>query len=199
MYDQTMKQVLIIHGGESFSSYDAYINDLRSMQLDYERLKPRPNWKQWVVKQLPNADVLLLTFPNGYNAVYDEWKIYFEKILPFLDGNVPLVGHSLGAMFLAKYLHKNVLSSRVEQIILIAGRYRTDDENHGGGFIVKNASGVERSSNEVHLFHSEDDPVVEYESLSKFAHDIPGATVHSFTDRGHFLQETFPELLELLK
>ena len=74
-----MRQVLIIHGGDSFSSYDAYMSDLQALEISYDRLKPQKKWKTWLAEQLPDADVLLPTFPNGFNAVYDEWVIYFEK------------------------------------------------------------------------------------------------------------------------
>src|SRR5690554_2299775 len=111
-----MKQVLIIHGGESYSSYEAYIEILKNSPIAYERLLPRNHWKPWVAEQMSDTDVLLPRFPNSDNAVYDEWKIYFEKLLPLLSDNVQLVGHSLGAMFLAKYLHANTLKAKARRL-----------------------------------------------------------------------------------
>lgn len=194
-----MKQVLIIHGGESFSSYDAYIESLQAKEIDYTRLKPQKKWKTWIAEQLPNADVLLPTFPNGYNAVYDEWKIYFEKLIPFFGDDMHLVGHSLGAMFLAKYLHDAPLAKKVRRLILVAGVYDDTTSGDNGSFIVGDATGLDKSTDEIHLFHSQDDPVVPFTELAKFQADLPGATSHIFNDRGHFLQPTFPELLDLLK
>lgn len=194
-----MKQVVIIHGGSSFRTYKAYLNDLKSMELDYERLKPRKKWGPWIAEQMPEADVLLPTLPNAYNAVYNEWEIYFEKLLPFLGDDVRLVGHSLGAMFLAIYLNENKLPKKIRQLILIAGAY--DDETHGeiGSFKVASASNLNQNAQEIHLFHSEDDPVVPFSELVKFQADLPSAITHTFTDRQHFNDTTFPELLELLK
>ena len=194
-----MKQVVIIHGGDSFSSYDDYIENLKTSTVEYERLKPQQKWKPWIAQQMPEADVLLPTFPNSSNAVYDEWKIYFEKLLPLLGDDVQLVGHSLGAMFLAKYFQDNQLDNRVKKLILIAGAYDEEHTADNGSFNVGAAGNVPKSADEVHLFHSEDDPVVPFTELAKFKADMSGAIAHTFTDRAHFNDATFPELLELLK
>ena len=193
-----MKQILIIHGGDSFSSYDAYIRSLRSLEISYDRLRPQKKWKTWLVEQLPEADVLLPTFPNGSNAVYDEWVIYFEKLLPFLHDEVYLIGHSLGAMFLAKYLNEAPLNKPVKKLLLVAGGYDDESMEDLGSFKVTSAKNLPQSADEIHLFHSEDDPVVPYSELAKFQEDLPGAIDHSFENRGHFLDESFPELLAIL-
>ncbi len=195
-----MKQILLIHGGDSFSSYHAYLESLKNWTVHYERLKPSNKWKQWLASELTDCDVLAPNMPNSANAVYDEWVIYFEKLLPFLGDDVRLVGHSLGAMFLAKYLHQNVLDKKVRQLILIAGQYGEHaDGEDVGSFLVESATGLERSADEIHLFHSTDDPVVDYSSLAKFASDLPAAVTHSFTNRQHFNEPTFPEVLKLIK
>jgi predicted alpha/beta hydrolase family esterase len=118
-----MRQILFIHGGNSFPSNDEYLEDLRSLEMDYKRLKYAKRWREWIAEQLPDDDVLTPTFPNGFNAQYDEWVIYFEKIVPFLKDGYSLVGHSLGGMFLAKYLHTHVLPVKARHIVLLAARY----------------------------------------------------------------------------
>jgi predicted alpha/beta hydrolase family esterase len=193
-----MKQILIIHGGDSYSSYDEYFNDLKNSELQYDRLKPARRWKDEIIDSLPDADILTPTMPNSQNAQYEEWKIWFEKIIPFLGNDVRLIGHSLGAMFLAKYLNTSPLDVPIRQLILLAGGYDEEAEGYGQ-FRIESATGLEKSAIEIHLMHSEDDPVVPYEALSKYERDLPNAFVHRFTDRNHFLQPTFPELLELLK
>lgn len=193
-----MKQILIIHGGDSFSSYDKYLANLKSSELDYARIKPVKRWKDTIIEELPEADVLTPTMPNSSNAQYDEWKIWFEKIIPYIGDDVRLVGHSLGAMFLAKYLHEKPLGKPVRQLILLAGGYDDDNEEYGS-FVIQSATGLENSAQEVHLFHSQDDFVVPYSELAKFQADLPTATTHSFTDRNHFLDAEFSELIEILK
>lgn len=192
------KQILFIHGGDSFSSHEAYIHDLRTKTLDYERLKPRTRWSNAFEHAYPDSDILMPTMPNSSNARFDEWSILFEKIIPFLTPHATLIGHSLGAMFLAKYLHDTPLSRPVQQLMLVAGGY--DHPGHDyGSFALRSASGLEESAKEIHLFHSEDDFVVPYDELAKYTADLPTAHVHSFSDRNHFLDPEFPELLALIK
>lgn len=193
-----MKQIVIIHGGDSYDSHADYLTNLKNTELYYDRLKPSRRWRDKIIDSFNDADILLPTMPNSANAQYEEWQIWFEKIIPFFENDVRLIGHSLGAMFLAKYLHNQPLSRPAKQLILLAGGY--DDANEGyGSFRIKSAKGLERSAQHIHLFHSQDDPVVPFYELDKFRSDLPQATVHVFDDRGHFLDEDFPELIELLK
>lgn len=194
-----MKQVFIIHGGNSFSSYQAYLDDLQARTIDYERLKYSPRWREWLIGQLPDTDILAPTMPNSANAQFDEWTIYFEKLLPFFGDDVRLIGHSLGGMFLIKYLQAEPLAQKVRQIILLAPGYDDDTAEDLGSFKVASATKLPDSAREIHLFHSQDDPVVPFGELAKFQDDLPTAQVHTFTDRGHFLTPTFPEILAVLK
>lgn len=195
-----MRQVFIIHGGNSFNSYDAYMQDLRSSPVDYDRLKYAQRWFiQGTSQSLTDFDVLTPSMPNKNNAVYDEWKIFFEKLIPHFSNDVQIVGHSLGAMFLAKYFNESTLSSKVRRVILVSGGYNDEQAEDLGSFKVTNASGVQNSADQVHLFHSKDDFLVPFGELEKFQADLPNAITHIFEDRGHFIQPDFPELYDLLK
>ena len=192
------KQILLIHGGNSFSSYEKYLADLKASTVEYDRLKPSRRWRDTIIDAFPDADILAPTMPNSANAQFDEWAIYFEKIMPHLAQDACIVGHSLGAMFLAKYLHHTPLPLPARQLMLIAGGYNSGAEDYGS-FALTSATGLERSARDIHLFHSQDDFVVPYSELDKFHADLPTATVHRFTDRNHFLDPEFPELIEVLQ
>lgn len=194
-----MQQILVIHGGSSFDSYERYLDNLRNSTINYESLKKADKWRDWLADVLPEADVLLPNFPNKQNAIYDEWKIYFEKLIPFFGDDVSLVGYSLGGMFLAKYLNETPLPQKVCRIVLISPCYDDPTTEDLGSFRVTSARHLTESSNEIHLLHSEDDPVSPFTELAKFQRDLPEAIVHTFTDRNHFFQPTFPELLDLLQ
>ena len=194
-----MKQIVIVHGGSSFNSYENYLDSLKNSPLHYERLLWAQKWREWLAQTTTGYDVLLPNFPNKQNAQYEEWKIYFEKLLPLLDSDVQLVGYSLGAMFLAKYLHESPLSSPVRRLVLVSPCYDNESVEDLGSFRVTSATGLEKSAREIHLFHSKDDPVVPFAELAKFQRDLPSAKIHVFEDRGHFFQSTFPELKELLE
>ena len=193
-----MRQIVIIHGGDSFPSYAAYKDNLMATSVEYERLKPKRRWRDTVIESFPDADVLTPTMPNSANAQYDEWVIWFEKIIPFFRDDVSLVGHSLGAMFLVKYLHTTPLPSPVRQLLLLAGGYDYPTQEYGS-FRIDSATGVQKSARTIHLFHSKDDFVVPFSELAKLHADLPSALVHTFEDRNHFLGGTFPELIEVLQ
>lgn len=194
-----MKQVVIIHGGNSFSSYQAYREYLHSKVLSYDKLIHKLRWKERLIDDLPDFDVIYPSMPNSLNAVYDEWVIFFEKLIQFLGDDVQIVGHSLGAMFLTKYLNENPLKHQVKRLLLVAGAYDDESSEDMGSFKVTSAINVPKSATEVHLFHSQDDPVVPFSELAKFQAGMPDAISHIFENRGHFNQSTFPELLEILR
>lgn len=195
-----MKQILVIHGGNSFNSSKDYLHALELSEIDYQRLiDHRQKWREWLADQLPDDDVLLPSFPNRDNAQYNEWVTYFNKIIPYLTEDTILVGYSLGAMFLAKYCNEYTLPMVADKIILIAPSYDDDSKEQLGSFKVSSAKNVPKNAKTVHLFHSEDDPISPFTELVKFQTDMPLATIHRFTDRGHFFQSTFPELLSIIK
>lgn len=192
-----MKQIVLIHGGDSFKSHQAYLADLRARELDYQRLLPKKRWSEAIITAFPDADILLPTMPNSANAQFNEWAIWFEKIMPFFGDDVRLIGHSLGAMFLAKYLHERPLARPVRQLHLVAGGYDAPEHDYGS-FRLDSATGLEQSAAAIHLYHSQDDPVVPFEELAKFQADLPTAHFHIFADRHHFIGPDFPELIGLL-
>jgi len=194
-----MKQVVVLHGGTSFSSYAAYRAELERKELSYWKLTHPLRWKEQLVANLTAFDVLYPTMPNSANAVFDEWKIYFEKLLTFLGDDVQLIGHSLGATFLAKYLQEVPLATPVKRVLLVAGCYNDESNEDLGSFKLTSTTKLPQSATEVHLFHSKDDPVVPFTELAKFQADLPNAISHVFDNRGHFTDETFPEILTTLK
>lgn len=192
-----MMQIVLIHGGDSFENHKAYLADLQARTVDYQRLLPKKRWSETIIQAFPDADVLLPTMPNSANAQFDEWVIWFEKLVPFFGEDVRLIGHSLGAMFLAKYLHQHPLARPVRQLHLVAGGYDAPGQDYGS-FRLSSATGLEQSAQEIHLYHSQDDPVVPFEELAKLQADLPDARVHIFSDRHHFIGPDFPELLRQL-
>ena len=141
-----MKQIVIIHGGSSFNSYENYLNHLKSSQLHYERLLWSQKWRDWLAQEIVDADVLLPDFPNKQNASYAKWKIYFEKLLPLLGDDVQLIGYSLGAMFLAKYLHESPLHTTVRRLVLVSPCYNDESVEDLDSFQIESVAGLEKSA-----------------------------------------------------
>lgn len=191
-----MKQVLVIHGGDSFATYEEYLNDLREHEVTID--DQSKGWKSLLAEALgATYQVILPRMPNATNARFLEWKIWFEKYLHLLNDDVLLVGHSLGGSFLAKYLATEEPARRIRGTFLVAAPYATD----GGRALVEfdvpqSLSKFEAQGGELFLYHSTDDPIVTYAESIKFKQALPRARFRSFSNRGHFLQSTFPELVE---
>jgi len=188
-------QILIIHGGTAFNTYDDYLAYLRTAEIRLERT-PRADWKDTLAATLPEYEVLFPGMPSAGNAKYSEWSIWFERIIPLLRDNVTLIGHSLGGVFLAKYLSEHTLPVSVASIHLVAAPYDADTDAEGmADFRITKP--VTFPNTKVYLYYSNDDIYVAPEEGKKYARDLSDATFLSFEDRGHFFtQNQFPELLE---
>lgn len=191
------KQIVVIHGGDTFENYEEYLKFLNNFDIDIERYKSSKNdWKPWLREKLgENYEIILPVMPNKTNAIFYEWKIWLEKIIPFLNNEIILIGHSLGASFLIKYLSENKFPKKVKGVFLVSGVFDTDVEGYGlASFSLPEK--LDLQTENIFIYHSKDDPVVSFSNLEKFKNVLPQAKTRVFEDRKHINQETFPELAE---
>jgi len=195
------QQVVLIHGGTTFSSYKNYIESMKTIVLELEKLKYRVDWKDSITADLGgDYEVLVPGMPNGTNAQYKEWSIWFEHIIPLLNNNVILVGHSLGGIFLAKYLSEKVISKKIKAVILVSAPYEGLESEELASFtLLEPLANFNKQAEKILLVHSEDDAVVPISHVYKYHDDLPNSRVVLFSDRGHFKQDHFPELVDLIK
>ncbi len=194
-------RVIFIHGGNSFESYEEYLENLSQTPAKWNQKTTK--WKDSLDEFLgDNYKVCGLSMPNSQNANYKEWQIQFDKIRDSLDYKTVLVGHSLGGIFLAKYLSENPLSQKISQLHLIAAPF----ERVGSFSLDQNLSQsstnleqIQKNCQQIYLYHSSDDLVVNFEELAKYQAQLPLAQSLIFSTRGHFLQPEFPELVEQIK
>jgi predicted alpha/beta hydrolase family esterase len=194
------QQVIVIHGGNAFNSYKAYITDLKKKKIDFARLK-KIGWKDTLGERLGEKfEIIRPEMPNKMNAKYAEWKIWFEKFSPIIKNNVILVGHSLGGIFLAKYLSENKFSKKIKATLLIAAPYNTKKEHPLADFIItKKLDLFGKQGGEIIIYHSKDDKVVKFSNCKRFQEALPEVRSSIFVDKGHFNQEEFPELITDIK
>lgn len=194
------KQILAIHGGDAFPTYEEYLAYLKAETVDPERTKSR-GWKNNLQEVLGDEfEVILPRMPNSQNAKYIEWKIWFEKFIPFLSGDVILLGHSMGGIFLSKYLSENTFPKKIAATFLVAAPFDTDGERKIVEFTLpESLKNFEAQGGNIFLYQSKDDPVVNFEELAKYQNALPNAKVQIFEDRQHFNQESFPEIVDAIK
>jgi predicted alpha/beta hydrolase family esterase len=194
------QQVVVIHGGNAFETYDEYLSHLKNKEMTLEELQYK-DWKKNLGDVLGDTyQVISPLMPNFKNARYLEWKIWFEKLIPLFDDTVILVGHSLGGLFFAKYLSENIFPKTVKATHLVAAPYNTEHEHPIVDFIITNdLAKVNEQGGDIHLYQSKDDFVVPYSNLLSYQNALPDAQVHTFENKGHFLQEEFPELVDEIR
>ena len=196
----TKKQVVVVHGGDTFNTYDEYLSFLKGFEVDFERYRAgKIGWKRNLGNTLGEEyEIIAPEMPDKTNAKYAEWKIWFDKFVPYLEDQIILIGHSLGGLFLAKYLSENTLSKSIRATFLVAACYDDKDADYSlADFAMpENLANFEKQSPKIFLYHSSDDPIVPFADLGKYRKALPRATIRTFVDRGHFNQETFPELAE---
>ncbi|MGM0482902.1 MAG: alpha/beta hydrolase [Patescibacteria group bacterium] len=195
------KQIAMIHGGTTFDTKKDYLSFLENLDVDLDKYR-KTKWTDHLRNDLgANYDVLLLKMPNPMNAKYKEWETLFNKIAPLLKKNVILIGHSLGAIFLVKYLSVNEFPKKIRATMLISPPYDSQemDESLGGFVLPKRLNGLKKQAGEIFIYHSEDDRVVPYSHLEKYGEALPEATLRKFKKRGHFNQSKFPEIIKDIK
>lgn len=193
----TKQQVVFIHGGESFETKEEFYEFIRNCEYDpYE--PERRRWRDSLKVELEEKgyEWIFLQMPCRWNAEYNVWYMWFQKLVPYLRDDVILIGHSLGASFFVKYLYDQKIPVSIAQLHLVAPAVIKDQCEGLGGFAtdLELFSGFQNNIPKIHIYHSVDDEAVPYIHSEKLAEALSAAHFHKFTDRGHFLGEDFPEI-----
>lgn len=195
------KQIIVIHGGGVFDTYKEYIDFLKKYKLDFKKLQLKL-WKENLPNRLGKGfEVISPRMPNSMNAKYKEWKIMFEKLFPFLKNNLILLGHSLGGIFLAKYLSENKFPRKIKATFLVAAPYddKTIKDSLGDFKLPKKLDKFQKQGGKIFLYQSKDDLSVSFVDLKKYKKSLPEAEVVMFRKKGHFNQVEFPEIVKDIK
>lgn len=188
--------ILVIHGGTAFDTYEEYWKYLESIELTKEKIN-KIDWKDNLQKELPEFEVLYPKMPNSRNSRYLEWKLWFEKTFHLLTDEVILIGHSLGGIFLAKYLSENSFPKKIKQLHLVAACYDTEviKDSLADFALTKTVENIQDKAEKIFLYQSKDDTSVAYQDALKYKRDLPNAELFMFEDRGHFTGVKIPELI----
>lgn len=196
-----MKQVIVIHGGTTYSEYDDYFRDLTTKPVSIERLVPFQSWKDRLQGDIgSDYQVLLPSMPNKTNARYEEWAMWFSRITEVLVDDCILIGHSLGGIFLAKYLSENSLPIKVNATILIAAPYDDESSEDLTDFKIKQLSPrFTEQAGHLTFFFGENDPVIPLSEMQSYKQAVPDATYHSVDAPDHFVRHEFPLLVKTIQ
>ncbi|MDR0608411.1 MAG: alpha/beta hydrolase, partial [Candidatus Peribacteria bacterium] len=164
-------------------------------------------WCNRIKSNLPSDyQMFIPEMPNSKNASYKARKIWFEKLFPYLnDEGTILIGHSLGTIFLLKYLTENTFPKTISQLHLVGTildeQEMPEFEDYLGDFAfdITTIPSITKQVKQVFIYHSKDDDCCPYSHAERLSAFLPDATLLTFTDRGHFRQADFPELLEKIR
>lgn len=197
-----MRQLIIINGWSVFRDNNDFCESLAKKK--YDPFEDKRDWKDRLIIQAKDTHQCINPMmPNSRNAIYRAWRIRFEKIFSYLnDDGVILIGHSLGGMFLLKYLSERGFPKKIHQLHLVSSvideSWIEDEEKYLGDFVfdLKGLANIQSKTDRIFVYHSTDDPMVPYSHAERLASYLPSAKLITFNDRGHFKQPEFPELLE---
>lgn len=197
------KQIVIIHGGDVLNERDDFLAYLKKRKVVKEDFKTKKSWKDGFEKKLEKKfEIFTPKMPNKQNAKYTEWKIWFEKLVPFLKNDVTLIGHSLGGLFLVKYLSESLFPKKIKALILISAPYTGKGNKYNIGLDYSfndNFKKIISQAKKVFIFHSTDDKVVPFSDFEIYKKNLPNASFKTFKNKGHFSGDKFPELIKVVK
>jgi predicted alpha/beta hydrolase family esterase len=133
--------------------------------------------------------------PDEDRPEYEAWKDQIAKELAGLDSEVILVGHSLGASILVKYLSEEKVERPVAGIFLVAPPYWGAEDWEVGEYALREDFAWRLPEElPVHFYHSRDDEWVPFTHLALYKEKLPQASVHELDGRGHQLDDDLSEV-----
>lgn len=196
-------QVFLIHGGMTFKNKKDYLHFLKTRKVSVEK-KIRWNVGDYLDKALgKDFEIIRPRMPLQDYAKYAEWKIYFERFIPYLRKNMILIGSSLGGIFLAKYLSEHKFPKRILSTYLVCPPFDNTliREDLVGGFKLKsNLSSLEKNTKNLYLLFSKDDDIVPVRHAKKYGARLKNAKIIIYKSKGgHFNISKFPEIIRMIK
>ena len=165
------KKILFIHGGDD----DGYKADAKLAASLQEALGA-------------TYEVRYPQMPSDEAAPDFGWLQQIGKEIAAIKGKVILVGHSLGASLLLKYLSENEVTKRIGGIFLISTPFWSGDEDWKQGLkLQENFTEHLPKDVPIFLYHCKDDEVVPLAHLALYAQKLPQSTVREIPSGGHQL------------
>ncbi len=140
-------------------------------------------------------DVRHPKMPDEDSPEYEAWKDQIARELTMLDGEVILVGHSLGASILLKYLSEEEVEKPVAGLFLVAPPYWGSEDWEASEYELEEGFSSKLPKElPMFFYHSRDDEWVPFAHLALYAEKLPRATIHEFDDRGHQFDDDLSEV-----
>jgi predicted alpha/beta hydrolase family esterase len=133
--------------------------------------------------------------PDEDSPEFGAWRDRIAEELAALDGEVFLVGHSLGGSILLKYLSEEGTAKPVAGLFLVAAPFWGAEDWEVDEYALREdfASKLPPEM-PVFLYHGRDDEVVPLAHLALYAQKLPRATVRELDGHGHQFGDDLSEV-----
>jgi predicted alpha/beta hydrolase family esterase len=166
-----MRNVLFIQGGGGNEDHDADAKMVVSLR-----------------KALGKAYTVRYPLLSNESSPDFGRKKQIEKEISLIKGEIILVGHSLGASMLLKYLSENEVKQKIGGIFLISTPFWSGSEDWQQGLKLQEKFPDKLPKNvPIFLYHCRDDEEVPFDHLSIYSHKLTQATVREVETGGHQL------------
>lgn len=179
-----MKKVFIIHGFEG---------------------TPNGGWKPWLMDKLAQENIwaCALAMPTPSNPSKDEWVKEIARSVGEANDEIFLVGHSLGAPAVLRYLETLPEGKTIGGTVLVAGPCEKNDNRKLDNFLETpfNYEYIKSKLKKCSIIHGDDDPYVPLSNGKIIAKELDGELIiipngkHLNHEFGWF---EFPQALEVL-
>ena len=133
--------------------------------------------------------------PDEDAPEYGAWKYRIAEELAGMDGDVILVGHSLGASILLKYLSEENPETAVSGLFLVATPFwGAEDWEVDEYALDKNFATDLPEGLPIFFYHGRNDEVVPLTHLAFYESKLPRATFRRLDGRGHQFGDDLSEV-----
>ena len=133
--------------------------------------------------------------PEEESPTYAAWRDRIAGELAELDGEVFLVGHSLGASILLKYISEDRPVTPIAGMFLVAPPYWGVEDWEVDEYVLQDDFGSTFPENlPMFFYHSRDDEWVPFAHLAIYAEKVPQARFRGFDGRGHQFDDDLSEV-----
>lgn len=131
-------------------------------------------------------DVRFPRMPGESNPEMQTWKAKIARELAALDGEVILVGHSVGGAALLKYLSEAKAEKVIAGLFLIAApSWDEENWNFDDLRLPRDLAAKVSRIPRIFLYHNRDDEIVPFRHLELHAARLPRAVVREGEHGGH--------------
>jgi predicted alpha/beta hydrolase family esterase len=143
-------------------------------------------------------NILHPSMPDPRSPSYGAWEKVIENAN--LSQCSIVIGHSLGASVILKYLSEQKPFLALDALFLIATPFwGLRDWTHGDYVLKADFPKALVNVKRIFFYHSNDDHVVPVHHLEAYSSCLPGATARRLNGQGHYFTKGIPVLIEDLK